>query len=396
MKKILISLLAALPWLAEAGIVFHPEVVSPSRVRLTTTNDQLYLNGQVLDVAALQDQIASNTAALGALPDAQTNALLNSGKFLAYTTNSVTLSIDVGYRWVFPATFTNFNSLAYDSVGVFQVNWSTNGGTNWSTGTPGPRLGNLMLSFLVVQTPSFSVPVTPVITNIEVYCMTRPDLFGITNTLYGQSTRVAAPVNDSDAATKWYVDAQVAAVNFMAEGGVYLVGSPLNLSEQWVLRAGSNSVALKYLGMDVVSVVNPTLNYATCTSIMLSNTTVCVEVWTNGVTSAPAPQWSHDLGHVAWSSIPTFTSTYPAAVGTNYVLSFEMPHPDRAFIAVGFGSATPTVATLAGVLATSPRTITNSTQTTWGSGSGLICWDSNYVYISVGTNLWKRAVLSTW
>jgi hypothetical protein len=28
--------------------------------------------------------------------------------------------------------------------------------------------------------------------------------------------------------------------------------------------------------------------------------------------------------------------------------------------------------------------------------AGDICWDSNYLYIAVGTNAWKRAALSTW
>jgi hypothetical protein len=44
----------------------------------------------------------------------------------------------------------------------------------------------------------------------------------------------------------------------------------------------------------------------------------------------------------------------------------------------------------------SSRTIVNSTDSTFGMGAGMMCWDSNYVYVSVGSNLWKRAAISTW
>jgi len=41
-------------------------------------------------------------------------------------------------------------------------------------------------------------------------------------------------------------------------------------------------------------------------------------------------------------------------------------------------------------------TVTNSTDSTGGRGAGLIRWDTNYLYVSVGTNQWKRAALSSW
>ena len=41
-------------------------------------------------------------------------------------------------------------------------------------------------------------------------------------------------------------------------------------------------------------------------------------------------------------------------------------------------------------------TVTNSTDSTSGHGGGLIRWDANYIYVSVGTNQWKRATLTSW
>ena len=38
-------------------------------------------------------------------------------------------------------------------------------------------------------------------------------------------------------------------------------------------------------------------------------------------------------------------------------------------------------------------TVTNSTDSSYGYGAGLMRWDTNYIYVTYGTNLWKRAAL---
>jgi hypothetical protein len=42
------------------------------------------------------------------------------------------------------------------------------------------------------------------------------------------------------------------------------------------------------------------------------------------------------------------------------------------------------------------RTITNAGDSTFGVGAGVVCLDTNYLYVSVATNAWKRAALSSW
>jgi hypothetical protein len=37
-----------------------------------------------------------------------------------------------------------------------------------------------------------------------------------------------------------------------------------------------------------------------------------------------------------------------------------------------------------------PLTVASNTATTWNQGAGLIRYDTNYLYLSVGTNLWRR------
>jgi hypothetical protein len=59
-------------------------------------------------------------------------------------------------------------------------------------------------------------------------------------------------------------------------------------------------------------------------------------------------------------------------------------------------SGNPGKLTVYDVLNLPPRTITNANSTTWGYGSGLVCVDSNYVYVAVGTNSWKRVGIAAW
>lgn len=48
------------------------------------------------------------------------------------------------------------------------------------------------------------------------------------------------------------------------------------------------------------------------------------------------------------------------------------------------------------VLSLAPLSVSSATNTTWGRGAGLLCVDTNYVYVSVGTNVWKRVGLTNW
>ncbi len=61
------------------------------------------------------------------------------------------------------------------------------------------------------------------------------------------------------------------------------------------------------------------------------------------------------------------------------------------------GSSPPVVNLVPTTLFTIPLlTVTNSTDSTFGLGAGIFAGDSNYLYLSVGTNLWKRVGLTNW
>ena len=45
------------------------------------------------------------------------------------------------------------------------------------------------------------------------------------------------------------------------------------------------------------------------------------------------------------------------------------------------------------LILTGSRTIANATDT---GIAGEVCWDSNYLYVCIGTDTWKRVALTTW
>lgn len=165
---------------------------------------------------------------------------------------------------------------------------------------------------------------------------------------------------------------------------------------QWQVISATNSYTVKYLGVDAFNVSAPGITYGYITSIAVSGNTVTINVWTNGVTSSPVPQFTTDIGHPAWSLVNNVTNGYPTAVGTNYVLTFPKPATNSCFIRAGWGNDYPNITSVAGVLSSPVRTITNSTDSTFGKGAGLICSDGAYIYVSTATNTWTRAALSSW
>lgn len=89
-----------------------------------------------------------------------------------------------------------------------------------------------------------------------------------------------------------------------------------------------------------------------------------------------------------WVSDPTGTNAVTArqawqAVNTNFA------RVDARLGAIADGLRTNSVVM-------SGMTISNATASTWGVGAGIVCVDADFVYVSTGTNAWKRAAISGW
>ena len=63
---------------------------------------------------------------------------------------------------------------------------------------------------------------------------------------------------------------------------------------------------------------------------------------------------------------------------------------------VGIGTATPTEKLDVNSDAIRIRTAQTPASATATGNAGDICWDSNYIYVCVATNTWKRSAISTW
>lgn len=394
MKQLILLLSLCLPASAQLLVVGYT-----NDVQLTTqTNGDLYADGrqvavvgQPADGSAWTNLHRSQIVDLG---DADTNSILSSPRFTYWTTNALNLTNAVRYQ--LPITVTNPESVSWSALaGYVGLYWAPAGTTNWNLGqitTNAP----VVFSFITPDNPTIGTPINPVLTNITVYALSRPDLFGRTNHMYGQRLKLSAPVEADDAATMGWVSNLVAGVSYLQNDGVFLSGSKLNYSSEWSMIGGTNGLAMNYLGTAVLTVRPPPIDLTTITAISMTNTVVWVRIWTNGVSTAPAPQWSPRLNNPIWQTISSYTNTYPTASGTNYTISFQRPDPNMAFIRVARATTLPNFVDLAAMLLTAPRTVTNASDSTWGNGAGVVTWDTNYIYISVGTNSWKRASLSSW
>jgi hypothetical protein len=409
MKKLLLilGLIGLLALVASAQINFVNNTNAPAD---SLSNSFAKING---NFGYLLERGATNTASsnrtglltsndwqtifttLAALPDADTNSIVRSGQRSVWTTN-VFLTTNNVLRSL-PGTFTNPASITYTvATGTSGAWWRYSGGdTNWIRGIP-LTTGVVEVAFYTGEVPTVGTPFNPTISNITVYALERPDLYNRTNYLVGQKLKLSDPTESDDAATLGWVSNLVNSVSYIQTGGLQLQGSALRMSSEWSELASTNGLAWSFLGSDIMRVRPPTLSYITLTGITLTNGVVWVRMWTNGVSATPAPQWSPTLNNAFWQTLSSYTNTYPTASGTNYTVSFPIPNPTAAFIRIAQVSGLPNFVDLTAMLLTAPRTVTNSTDSTWGNGSGVVTWDTNYLYISVGSNLWKRAALSSW
>jgi hypothetical protein len=353
-----------------------------------------FTRAQETNWAAAQAEFEGLHAVVDILPDATTNSFLSSPRTPALSTNSITVAAATNYvvGWV-----TNYAGSTWSLLSGHAYLEGSIDGTNYSLESTIVTNVPVRLRFVTPEVPAMGTPVVTVITNFIAYSLVRPDLFGRQNHTWGQRVFVQPPTESDEAASKGYVDTLVATVNPYQTDGIFLAGAPLNMDPSWTALAGSNGYVLRYLG-DSAFAVSPkgVLSFGYSTGISLSGNTVTVRVWTNGITAIPTAQWSATLDHPKWSLVPNVTNSWPTPTGTNFVLTFPKPATNSCFIRIGFGEDYPSVTAIAGVLAMPSRTITASTNTTWGRGEGLVCVDTNYVYVSVGTNQWKRASLSAW
>jgi hypothetical protein len=339
-------------------------------------------------------------AQLAALPDAQTNSVLNSFKNPLWSTNSISFATT---NWVIlPVSVTNYagTTFSYAQGGGLTFNYSTDGGASWWPDS-GTLITNIpvMLAFTNVNRGAFAPSIPAILTNLTIYVQTRPDLFAKSNSVIGQDFMVGTPLGPNDATPKSYVDGLMQATPWWsAPQSVQLNGYPLNFNPIWQVSSATNSASItwNYIGTPAVSISGPAATYASVSNILVQTNWVFLLVRTNSVTSPIIPQYTASLLQQSWLTVPAYTSTYPFFTNGLYTVTFPIPNPNAAFIRLAFFPPGAAVLSSFGSLWQTLSTVTNSTDSTAGWGAGVMKWDTNYIYVSVGTNQWKRAALSTW
>ena len=312
---------------------------------------------------------------------APSNAMFSSSSFVLLQTNfTFALSNNIGEWTNVVTTFVGApqiggGGVAPPSSAAYTVFYSSND-INWFTNLPAAP--NVV--WIAVTNSAGGAG------SIKLTSATYPQLNGQTNDLSLQVTRVAAPANVADATTKYYVDTAIAnavANQWQALGGDYFYG-PQN--------------------QRVFELYAPATISSTNLSIAISGTNYVLNIATTNFVAGWHVQMSPDL-----TLINGFTNWTAYTVATNAgIVSFTIPAyllpPTFAFFRIvsfttpavisDWPIQTPYVFFGTNVNYTT-NTVSHSTNSTFGFGAGLMTCDTNYFYVSVGTNAWRRISIPT-
>jgi hypothetical protein len=324
----------------------------------------------------------------------KSNAFFSSPKCVLFTTNSFTCPY-LGTNLL--CSVSSFVGMSYTlTAGQPTIEYSTDG-TNWNL-SQSTTTNAVQIRMRSTMVPSFSgVPADPTISAVTVWGLAQPDLFGRTNALYGQSLRVGDPVNPDDAVSWSFVSNLWANPQWLsAQSEVQFNGYALHYSTVLDQVVDTNTIHWRYLGTDLFSAQAAPVALGTVSAIAIeSGTNIAITVATNSQ-GAPLLQFTPSLNPTMWAWVTNQTTSFPYQTNGLWTVKTPMPTNAIGFYRVAYAQAGQSRLSVAGLLALIPRKITNATDTTWGGGAGLVCVDSNYVYVSVGTNLWKRAALTSW
>ncbi|HUD75997.1 MAG TPA: hypothetical protein VMQ76_13075, partial [Terracidiphilus sp.] len=285
---------------------------------------------------------------ISGLTDTQTNAMLNSPRFAAIVSNNVVIAAGATniLGWVTNLAgvdWTIVNSTVTNSMGY----WSTNGpsllysfdGVTWNPGS-GSLVTNVPVEIgfysgsMASNPPTMQIPLPGYVTNVTAWQLTRPDLFGRTNSTYGIHMQASDPVYPQDVATMAYVNNLFAFTPWWsAQQDVQLNGFYINLSSAWqeATTVTTNTAAyhLRFLGQDMLTVNSPNPASVLISSVTTTNSTnVVVKVATNGLPVAPWLELSHYILPAQWNML----TNRPTIISTNYVWTFVRPYTDEGFL----------------------------------------------------------------
>lgn len=200
------------------------------------------------------------------------------------------------------------------------------------------------------------------------------------------------PTQPQQGATKNYVDTAIASAN----ASLFQASTDTNNVKHYSYSAGGSTIfdmanqqvfiglGFSVSGTNLIVKAAQTNLTAGYTMQMSTNVTLSPN---NGFTT-----FTNILGFSTNSGIVSFTNAIKSSIPTAFyrILSSSSSSSSAFYVPVslpyvvfGTNSNYPTL------------TVTHSTNSTFGYGAGLIACDTNYIYVSVGTNAWNRISIST-
>ncbi len=361
-------------------------------------------NDQVLPGTAVADNLVVRTnLGAGAITATTGNVIINSDEYAAWVTNGairftgITNNIGV----VLSNGFSRGEFEDY-GPGTFKASWTIDG-TNWSdyaTNTP------VTVGFIRQMTVPGDANAMGV-SNVVLYSWTMPWLFGKTNYVRSQKVIVdrprledaAAPLRTVKALALHTVRTRTNWARIPAQAQVDVNGHSERLTAEWRRTASADTNAdnlnWEWAGTNIWTVSGPptvSVDQTTYAVVMSDLTNVLVTLPAAYTSSVPVVLFAQRIDAPEWTRLAR------TATATNETMEvrFSVPNADYGFFRIAIDDGRPAFGTLNGVLELQPRTIGAANATTWGRGAGLVCVDSNYVYVAVGTNSWKRAAMEAW
>ena len=411
MKKNTLTLLALISaFLANAQIVIKTNY--PTASITVQRPNSLYVNGTPLASDGFLyvqweiDSLRANWPTNGApgtpgngtnyVATIFTNSVLSSKQYVMLNTNPLAFnigSIGGGYASNYVGSFSNLYSynLVTPSLGASGLSpgtnlnevltVSTNGGASWFTPTTFLTNNPVLVS---VFGSSNAAPGSLTLLGVD-----HPELIGRTNAMFGQSFAFANPVLSSDPVTLGYLNGYPVAVLANTVGlGNNFFESSTNISGTNHLYFSAFSTTsldlssfIQYVRIDSIGLdatkTNVLLNVAVSNYVagsFIETTTNLAAPWTLATSS----------GSITNSGEITFTNPI-SAISVQFWRARGNP--------INSVSSGPVTLTSVGEKQ-SFYTPTNSSDVTLGNLANLIRFDTNYIYIGVNSNQWKRSSLS--
>jgi hypothetical protein len=261
----------------------------------------------------------------------------------------------------------------------YWVWYSTNNMTSWTTNPPN-YLTNIAYVAVTVDGTGAG--------RVDIFSVDRPELDGRLNNFTRQRVRVADPTNSLEAVNKQTMETAIANA----------------VANQWQTSTNGDTYYYGPNSKRVFALRKSDLIYSTniTSAIVSTNFTVSLAV-TNFVYGwqlqmSPALELTSGFQPISYYTLTTNTGIATFAIPL-YLLPadkafFRIVSPQTAGVVSDWPVQTPYVwfGTNVNFLT---NTVTHSTNSTLGYGAGLMTMDTNYIYVSIGSNAWRRISIPT-